>query len=125
MIRTLPGEKMLEAKAQLAHGEFIKWVKQNFKFGIRSSQIYMALAARETMGSEIRTAIRISEATCFTMSTARPAPVARANDVSAAAFCPQGQTTAPNRALCSGWWEARGSPQAVFEVRRLNPRNSR
>jgi hypothetical protein len=38
------GAKMLEAKGQLAHGEFAAWVERNFNVKIRQAQTYMALA---------------------------------------------------------------------------------
>ena len=38
------GEKMLEAKEQLKHGEFTDWVKRNFNLSMTSAQNYMNLA---------------------------------------------------------------------------------
>jgi hypothetical protein len=38
------GEKMLEAKGQMAHGEFRSWVKRNFGIGQDQSGRYMKLA---------------------------------------------------------------------------------
>ena len=38
------GEKLLEAKAQLGHGKFTKWVEKNFDIGHRQATNYMALA---------------------------------------------------------------------------------
>lgn len=58
------GEKLLEAKGQMAHGEFVPWVRKNFKTGIRSAQQHMALA-RATLSLEKRNAIRISENVSF------------------------------------------------------------
>jgi len=46
------GEKMIEAKAQLQHGEFISWVERNFSIGRRHANQYMALA-RATAGLEM------------------------------------------------------------------------
>ena len=38
------GEKLIEAKAQLEHGEFGAWVKTNFKISTATSARYMAMA---------------------------------------------------------------------------------
>ena len=38
------GDKLLEAKAQLAHGEFGPWVKLHFNVSLRHAQRYMQLA---------------------------------------------------------------------------------
>lgn len=38
------GEKLLEAKAQIPHGEFVDWVKRNFPIGRAQAQRYMLLA---------------------------------------------------------------------------------
>jgi hypothetical protein len=58
------GEKMLEAKAQLPHGQFKLWIDRNFKIGVRQTQQYMALA-RATSDMEMRVATRISEPSTF------------------------------------------------------------
>jgi hypothetical protein len=42
------GEKMLEAKGQMNHGEFGSWVQRNFKIGKAQSAIYMKLALATT-----------------------------------------------------------------------------
>ena len=54
------GEKLLEAKSQLAHGEFTAWVDRNFSFGLRQAQQYMAVA-RSTLNIEMRSEPRISD----------------------------------------------------------------
>jgi hypothetical protein len=38
------GEKMIEAKAQMKHGEFGAWVERNFKIRPRTAQVYMKYA---------------------------------------------------------------------------------
>ena len=38
------GEKLLEAKLQMKHGEFLPWVQRNFNIKIRQADVYMALA---------------------------------------------------------------------------------
>jgi hypothetical protein len=45
------GEKMIEAKAQLTHGQFGPWLKRNFKIGGYQAQLYMR-AARATADME-------------------------------------------------------------------------
>jgi len=40
------GEKLLEAKAQLQHGEFLPWVKRHFNVSRKQSAIWMSLAAK-------------------------------------------------------------------------------
>lgn len=44
------GEKLIEAKAQLGHGKFSKWVEENFEIGHRQATNYMALAAKNQTG---------------------------------------------------------------------------
>jgi len=51
------GEKMIEAKDQMSHGEFIPWVRRNFDIGIRAAQMYMAIARSDP---KKRNAFRIS-----------------------------------------------------------------
>ena len=41
------GRKMLEAKGQMKHGEFVDWVKRHFDISIRSAQLYMSLTTAE------------------------------------------------------------------------------
>lgn len=38
------GEKLLEAKSQMKHGEFIPWVARNFSIKKQQASLYMALA---------------------------------------------------------------------------------
>lgn len=38
------GEKLIEAKAQMKQGEFIPWMKRNFKISASQSQLYMSYA---------------------------------------------------------------------------------
>jgi hypothetical protein len=47
------GEKMIEAKSQLARGEFGLWIKRNFKLTSRHAERYMAFA-RATDGTQNR-----------------------------------------------------------------------
>ena len=42
------GEKLLEAKAQLPHGDFQSWIKGHFKVSYRQARRYMALAEATT-----------------------------------------------------------------------------
>jgi hypothetical protein len=58
------GDKLIEAKAQLASGEFTQWVSKNFKFGQRQAQQYMALA-RATSDTQKRVALRAMEEMSF------------------------------------------------------------
>lgn len=53
------GEKMLEAKGQLTHGEFTPWVKRNFNLGERQAREWMNLA-RATSNIENGVAIPFS-----------------------------------------------------------------
>ena len=46
------GEKMIEAKGQLEHGQFGPWIKRNFKIGSNQASRYMSLA-RTTTGKQI------------------------------------------------------------------------
>jgi hypothetical protein len=50
------GEKLIEAKGQLNHGQWGSWLKRNFKRSIRQAQSYMALAS----DTQIRGAPRFS-----------------------------------------------------------------
>jgi len=47
--RRAAGEKLIEAKAQLKHGEFTPWIKRNLNIGERQAREYMNLA-RVTAG---------------------------------------------------------------------------
>ena len=38
------GEKLIEAKSQMKHGEFVPWVKRHFDASIQQARRYMALA---------------------------------------------------------------------------------
>lgn len=40
------GEKMLEAKPQVGHGEFQNWIKRNFDIGMKQAQLYMSFAEK-------------------------------------------------------------------------------
>lgn len=42
------GEKMLEAKSQMKHGEFMPWLQRNFSVSISSARKYMRLAEAMT-----------------------------------------------------------------------------
>jgi len=50
------GNKLLEAKLRMKHGEFTVWVRKHFKFGIRNAQLYMSVA-RATLSLEKRNAV--------------------------------------------------------------------
>lgn len=39
------GDKMIEAKPQLDHGEFVSWIKRNFGISKQQAQRYMSLAS--------------------------------------------------------------------------------
>jgi hypothetical protein len=54
------GEKMLEAKAQMPHGQFTDWIRKNFRCGIRNAQLYMSIA-RAAMDLEKRNAVSLME----------------------------------------------------------------
>jgi hypothetical protein len=47
------GEKLLEAKAQLPHGEFVPWVERHFTFSMDQANRYMQLgaASQKTLAS--------------------------------------------------------------------------
>jgi Protein of unknown function (DUF3102) len=53
------GEKLIEAKAQLPHGQFGDWVKRNFKLSARTASEYMSFA-RTTADIEIGSALPFS-----------------------------------------------------------------
>lgn len=42
------GEKLIEAKSQMKHGEFVPWVQRNFSIKAGQAQRYMALAEHST-----------------------------------------------------------------------------
>lgn len=48
------GEKMIEAKEQMKHGEFMPWIKRNFGISHDSARVYMKLA-EATKGQNPRT----------------------------------------------------------------------
>jgi Protein of unknown function (DUF3102) len=47
------GEKLLEAKAQMKHGEFMPWVKRNFTVSMQTTSDYMKLAVAAQNSSAI------------------------------------------------------------------------
>lgn len=61
------GEKMLEAKPQMAHGEFGPWVRRNFAIKASQAGIYMQLA-----GSQIVGAPTFSSLSDFVRKTSNP-----------------------------------------------------
>ena len=58
------GEKLLEAKVQIQHGNFEDWVKRNFKISTRTAREYMSLA-RTTADVKIGTAVPFSSLNDF------------------------------------------------------------
>lgn len=62
------GEKMLEAKAQLKHGEFEPWIKRHFDISSRHARNYMSLA-EHTAGNENGSAIPFSSLGDFLRKT--------------------------------------------------------
>ena len=57
------GEKMIEAKEQLKHGEFTDWVKRNFNISERTARDYMSLA--RAMQNQNGRALPFSNITTF------------------------------------------------------------
>lgn len=51
------GKKLIEAKEQLAHGDFMPWVRKNFKFGDRQARMYMQLAKASDKQIGIRASV--------------------------------------------------------------------
>jgi hypothetical protein len=45
------GEKLLEAKQQIAHGEFQVWIKRNFKISPRQARLYMSYSMHAQNGA--------------------------------------------------------------------------
>ena len=64
------GEKLLEAKSQLPHGEFQTWVKRNFTVSTRMVRYYMALA--EEAATQNGNAFPFSSLRDFIRETATP-----------------------------------------------------
>lgn len=64
------GEKMIEAKAQLQHGEFGPWIKRNFGISKVTASHYMKLA-RATAGEKL-SAANFSSMNDFIRKTKRP-----------------------------------------------------
>jgi hypothetical protein len=42
------GKLLVEARAQVRHGEWTGWVAANFRFGLRTAQQYMLLAKKRS-----------------------------------------------------------------------------
>jgi hypothetical protein len=59
------GEKLIEAKAQLRHGEWSDWLKRNFNRSERLARMYMSYAKTET-------ALPFSSLNEFNRTTAKP-----------------------------------------------------
>lgn len=64
------GEKLLEAKSQLQHGEFTPWVKRHFPISMDTAQQYMKLAAA-TQGQK-PSALGFSNLSEFERATGNP-----------------------------------------------------
>lgn len=61
------GEKLIEAKGQMKHGEFMPWVQRHFGIGHKSATIYMKLA--ESTTGQIGSAIPFSSLGDFIRKT--------------------------------------------------------
>jgi hypothetical protein len=61
------GEKLIEAKAQLEHGQFGRWVKRNFDISDRQARTYMAYAHVQNGG-----ALPFSSLRDFLRQTSKP-----------------------------------------------------
>jgi hypothetical protein len=57
------GEKLLEAKSQLSHGEFRPWCRRNFKVGDRQISYYMQLAKQNGSTEPFSTVSEMRRAT--------------------------------------------------------------
>jgi hypothetical protein len=68
------GEKLLEAKEQLAHGEFLPWVKRNFALSMETAKHYMRLAehAAEHAAEQNGSALPFSSLSDFIRKTSNP-----------------------------------------------------
>jgi len=49
------GERLIEAKATLRHGEWTPWLEQNFEFTDRTARNYMRLAANRKRVADLPT----------------------------------------------------------------------
>ena len=65
------GEKLIEAKSQLPHGEFVQWVERNFTVTIRHARRYMDLA-KATQATEKGLASPFSSLSDFVRQTSDP-----------------------------------------------------
>jgi hypothetical protein len=63
------GEKLIEAKGQLAHGQFTPWVTENLGITPRLARHYMALAEHVQNGNAFPVSLRE-----FIRQTAKPKP---------------------------------------------------
>jgi hypothetical protein len=61
------GEKLLEAKAQMKHGEFMPWVKRNFTVSMQKTSDYMKLA--EAVAAQNSSALAFSSLSDFKRKT--------------------------------------------------------
>lgn len=76
------GDKLLEAKAQIRHGEFTPWVQRNFKIKARQARYYMALA--ETAAAQNGNALPFSSLREFIRHDTKPRPQVDASTLAAA-----------------------------------------
>jgi hypothetical protein len=72
------GEKMLEAKAQLKHGEFMPWLKRNLDISQTTANLYMRLAREQINGAPLFSSLREFE------DRPRPKPKPRPESAQAA-----------------------------------------
>jgi hypothetical protein len=73
------GEKLIEAKAQLRHGEWGPWLKRNFNRSERSARLYMSYA--EATAKQNGNALPFSSLNEFNRTSAKTNPVDMRPDI--------------------------------------------
>jgi hypothetical protein len=66
------GEKLIEAKSLVKHGEWLPWLRENFPGGERTAQNYMKLAANAPRVADLPT---VREAVALLAAPKQPHPV--------------------------------------------------
>lgn len=66
------GDKLLEAKDQLEHGEFVPWVKRHFTVSIQTLRTYMAYAEAAATTDKKESALSFSSLSDFIRQTSNP-----------------------------------------------------
>ena len=116
---------LIEAKEQVRHGEWGKWLKRHFTLSHETAGRYMRLAERMVGENRRRRPFRtLSEATDPPRATHQPVwhePVQKvASRVNVEALRPKNRTATRSGVWCASWWSPCARPTRPSRRRRRN-----